>query len=176
MKAALDAKGVVVGVLADNLLQKSTERYARNAISDKRLLLISPYHPAARFTVGTAMGRNKLIYAMADYGLVVSAEYKKGGTWAGAEEELKRSESVPIFVRVSEGIPVGNKKLLDLGAIEWPNNLKKKRLNKQLGETASKRNIHKKTDNLTLFDVQIHNPGLSVDKEWLGEDSPRVYL
>jgi len=165
MKAALDTKGVVVGVLADNLLKKSTERYTRNAISDKRLLLISPYHPAARFTVGTAMGRNKLIYAMADYGLVVSAEYKKGGTWAGAEEELKRSESVPIFVRVSEGIPVGNKKLLDLGAIEWPNNLKKKRLNKQLGETASKRNIHKKTDNLTLFDVQIHNPGLSVDKE-----------
>jgi predicted Rossmann fold nucleotide-binding protein DprA/Smf involved in DNA uptake len=29
------------------------------------------------------MGRNKLIYAMADYGLVVSAEHKKGGTWAG---------------------------------------------------------------------------------------------
>jgi len=165
MKAALDAKGVVVGVLADNLLKKSTERYTRNAISDKRLLLISPYHPAARFTVGTAMGRNKLIYAMADYGLVVSAEYKKGGTWAGAEEELKRSESLPIFVRVSDGIPVGNKRLLDLGAIEWPDNLKKKGLNKQLGEAASKRNIQKKTDDLTLFDVQIQKPSLSVDKE-----------
>jgi len=30
------------------------------------------------------MGRNKLIYAMADYGLVVSADCEKGGTWAGA--------------------------------------------------------------------------------------------
>ncbi len=155
MKAALDAKGIVVGVLADNLLQKSTERYARNAISDKRLLLISPYHPVARFTVGTAMGRNKLIYAMADYGLVVSAEYKKGGTWAGAEEELKRSESLPIFVRVSDVTLVGNKKLLDLGAIEWPKNLKKRRLNKQLDEAVSKVTIRKKTDDLTLFDVQI---------------------
>ncbi len=163
MKAALDAKGVAVGVLADNLLKKSTERYARNAISDGRLLLISPYHPEARFTVGTAMGRNKLIYAMADYGLVVSVEYKKGGTWFGAEEELKRSESLPIFVRVSDGLPVGNKKLLDLGAIEWPNNLKKKRLNKQLDEAASKVNIHKKTDDLTLFDVQVQKPGVPVE-------------
>jgi len=163
MKAALDAKGVVVGVLVENLLRKSTERYARNAISDGRLLLISPYHPEARFTVGTAMGRNKLIYTMADYGLVVSVEYKKGGTWAGAEEELKRSESLPIFVRVSDGTPVGNKKLLDLGAIVWPNNLKKKKLNKQLDEAASKVTIHKKTDDLNLFDVQIQKPSVSVD-------------
>ena len=164
MKAALDAKGVVVGVLADNLLKKSTERYARNAISDKRLLLISPYHPAARFTVGTAMGRNKLIYAMADYGLVVSAEYKKGGTWAGAEEELKRSESLPIFVRVSDGIPVGNKKLLDLGAIEWPNNIKKKRLNKQLSEIVFESKTYKKTNELTLFDIKDQKQNLPMDK------------
>ena len=155
MKAALDAKGVVIGVLAENLLRNSTERYARNAISDGRLLLISPYHPEARFTLWTAMGRNKLIYAMADYGLVVSAEYKKGGTWAGAEEELKHNESLPIFVRVSDGTPVGNKKLLDIGAIEWPKNLKNKRLDKQLDKVVSKININKNTDELPLFDIQV---------------------
>ena len=81
----------------ENLLKKSLERNARKAISDGQLLLISPYHPNARFTVGTAIGRNKLIYAMADYGLVVSAEHKKGGTWAGVTEELKREISLPIF-------------------------------------------------------------------------------
>ena len=49
----------------------------------KRLLLLSPHHPNAGFSAGGAMSRNKLIYAMADYALVVSAEHKKGGTWAG---------------------------------------------------------------------------------------------
>jgi predicted Rossmann fold nucleotide-binding protein DprA/Smf involved in DNA uptake len=88
MNAALGAGGKVIGVLAENLLKKSLERTARNAIADKRLLLLSPYHPTARFTVATAMARNKLIYAMADYGVVVQSDYKKGGTWAGAAEEL----------------------------------------------------------------------------------------
>ncbi|VFN05875.1 MAG: Predicted Rossmann fold nucleotide-binding protein DprA/Smf involved in DNA uptake [Candidatus Kentron sp. G] len=89
MTAALDAGGTAIGVLADNLLKKSLDRHGRHAIAEGRLLLLSPYHPNAHFTVGAAMGRNKLIYAMADYGLVVSAEHKKGGTWAGAMEELK---------------------------------------------------------------------------------------
>jgi len=163
MRAALDANGTVIGVLSNNLLGKSTERTARNAIADGCLLLISPYHPGARFTVGTAMARNKLLYAMADYGLVVSAEFNKGGTWEGAKEELKCDNPLPVFVRVSDGTSVGNKKLLDLGAIEWPNNLKKKKLNKQLDEAASKVTIHKKTDDLTLFDVQIQKPSVSVD-------------
>ncbi|MGM0490961.1 MAG: DNA-processing protein DprA [Planctomycetota bacterium] len=53
---------------------------ARKAIADDRLLLISPYHPEARFTVGTAMARNKFIYALADYGLVISADQKRGAS------------------------------------------------------------------------------------------------
>ncbi len=120
MKAALDAGGCVVGILAESLLRNSVSRDARKAIADSRLLLISPYHPEARFTIGTAMGRNKLIYAMADYGLVVSADHKKGGTWAGATEELKRQPSRPIFVRTTGSTPVGNRKLLELGAVPFP--------------------------------------------------------
>jgi len=92
-------------------------RIAGQAIADGRLLLLSSYHPSARFTVEAAMGRNKLIYAMSDYGLVVSAEHKKGGTWAGAEEELKREKALPVFVRTENDVPQGNSKLLDLGAI-----------------------------------------------------------
>lgn len=120
MKAALDAGGCVVGVLADKLLKNSVARDARKAIADDRLLLISPYHPEARFTVGTAMGRNKYIYALADYGLVISADHKKGGTWAGAEEELKRKSGRPVFVRMTDSVPSGNGKLLDLGAMPFP--------------------------------------------------------
>ena len=66
------------------------------------------------------MGRNKLIYALADYGLVVSAEYKKGGTWEGAEEELKRKPGRPVFVRIGDSVPTGNRKLINLGALEFP--------------------------------------------------------
>ena len=120
MTAALNEGGATIGVLAENLLKKSLERSARKAISDGQLLLISPYHPGARFTVGTAMGRNKLIYAMVDYGLVVSADHKKGGTWAGATEELKWERHLPVFVRGGDDVPLGNRKLLDLGAVVWP--------------------------------------------------------
>lgn len=120
MTGALEAGGVVIGVLADTLLQRSVSREVRYALSDGRLLLISPYHPEAGFNVGNAMGRNKLIYALADYGLVVSADHKKGGTWAGAEEELKRKPGRPVFVRLSGSIPVGNRKLIEIGAMEFP--------------------------------------------------------
>ena len=165
MRAALDANGVVIGVLSDNLLGKSTERIARNAIADGCLLLISPYHPGARFTVGTAMARNKLLYAMADYGLVVSAEFNKGGTWEGAKEELKRDDPLPVFVRISDTSPNGNTKLLDLDEIKLPSNIKKKNLKNQLEKISSKVNIFKKTDDLTLFDARIQKPSVSVDKD-----------
>ncbi len=84
------------------------------------MLLISPYHPEAGFNVGNAMGRNKLIYALADYGLVVSAEHKKGGTWEGASEELKRKPGRPVFVRLGDSVPMGKRtvwRLAKLGKI-----------------------------------------------------------
>jgi len=156
MTAALDSDGITIGVLAENLLKKSLERNARKAISDGKLLLISPYHPNARFTVGTAMGRNKLIYAMADYGLVVSAEHKKGGTWAGATEELKRENALPIFIRSGNNIPTGNKELLELGAIEWQEVISRDNLSQQLSDSAKSVKSDKQ-ENLSLFDLQEQN-------------------
>lgn len=139
MRTALEAGGRTIGVLAENLLKASIERHARHAIAEGQLLLISPYHPQARFTVGTAMGRNKLIYAMADYGLVVSADHKKGGTWTGAVEELKRDKPLAVFVRTHGQVPAGNRKLLDLGALEWPSALQQDNLSRQLAVLADQR-------------------------------------
>jgi len=153
MIAALEAGGVTIGVLAENLLKKSVERKYRHAIADGQLLLISPYHPNARFTVGTAMGRNKLIYAMADYGLVVSAEHKKGGSWAGAQEELKRENRRPVFVRTGSRVPKGNSKLLELGAIEWSETIEKNKLKEQLDKIAASNRPPEKVKQPTLFDV-----------------------
>jgi predicted Rossmann fold nucleotide-binding protein DprA/Smf involved in DNA uptake len=154
MTAALDAGGVTIGVLADSLLKKSLERNSRKAIAEGRLLLISACHPNARFTVGTAMGRNKLIYAMADYGLVVSAEHKKGGTWAGADEELKREFPRPVFVRQGEGVPSGNSKLLGLGAVAWPDKVDHENLRRQLTELSARGRQKKIQKNLSLFEFQ----------------------
>lgn len=154
MNTALDAGGLTIGVLADNLLRKSVERNSRYAIAEERLLLISPYNPNARFTVGTAMGRNKLIYAMADYGLIVSADYKKGGTWAGAEEELKREKSKPVFVRIGENTPAGNNQLLELGAMPWPEPIDQDGFERQLIDSAKGSNAIQIQKNLSLFDYQ----------------------
>ena len=154
MNAALEAGGVTIGILAENLLKKSVERSARQAIADRRLLLLSPYHPNARFTVGTAMGRNKLIYAMSDYGMVVSAEHKKGGTWAGAEEELKRENPLPVFVRIGSDVPQGNSKLLDLGAIPWPASIDRNNFRQRLHDLAVKSRENRPKKNPSLFDFQ----------------------
>ena len=118
MKSAVTSGGRVIGILADQLLKATLASAAREGIYEGRMLLISPYHPEARFNVGHAMSRNKLIYAMADAGLVVSTDYKKGGTWAGAEEELKRSGKV--LVRITECSPAANAKLLNIGATRFP--------------------------------------------------------
>jgi predicted Rossmann fold nucleotide-binding protein DprA/Smf involved in DNA uptake len=155
MTTALEAGGVSIGILAENLLRKSVERKNRQAIADGRLLLLSPYHPNARFTVGTAMGRNKLIYAMSDYSIIVSAEYKKGGTWAGAEEELKRKKSLSVFVRVGKDAPQGNSKLLDLGAIPLPvKSIDRNNFRQQLNDLAIKLRENRPKEDQGLFDFQ----------------------
>jgi predicted Rossmann fold nucleotide-binding protein DprA/Smf involved in DNA uptake len=120
MSSALEAGGNVIGVLSDSLLRRSVEREARRALAAGRLLLLSPYHPEAAFTVGNAMGRNKLIYGLADYGVVVSSDYNKGGTWEGAIEELRRENSLPVFVRSGPSVPKGNQELIKRGGITFP--------------------------------------------------------
>lgn len=155
MATALESGGATIGILAENLLKKSLERNARHAIADGRLLLVSPYHPKARFTVGTAMGRNKLIYAMADFALVVSAEHQKGGTWAGAQEELKRELSLPVFVRIGNNAPKGNGKLLEMGAIPWPESIGRNGFRQKLSELAGQnRKKQNHSRNLNLFGFQ----------------------
>jgi predicted Rossmann fold nucleotide-binding protein DprA/Smf involved in DNA uptake len=120
MLTTLNAGGIVIGLLADGLAKAAVSSKYRRALSDDCALLLSPYHPDARFTVGTAMSRNKLIYAMADYTVVVSCDYNKGGTWAGATEELGRPASSPVFVRTTGNVSNGHAELLKLGARPFP--------------------------------------------------------
>ena len=107
-----------MSVLADGLERAVMRRSDRDMLMDGRLVLVCPEDPAARFQVWRAMSRNKLIYALADAALVVSADDGKGGTWAGAVEQLEKFRRTPVYVRpVSEN---GLDELRKRGARSWP--------------------------------------------------------
>jgi predicted Rossmann fold nucleotide-binding protein DprA/Smf involved in DNA uptake len=120
MLAVLEAGGTAVGVLADSLSKAAVAGKYRAGIKQGKLTLVSAIDPGASFNAGNAMGRNKYIYAVADYALVVSSSVGKGGTWAGATEALERIKDVPIFVRMQETVPEGNRQLLKKGAKPLP--------------------------------------------------------
>ena len=121
MNGALEAGGKAVGVLAGDLERISMNREHRNLLLEERLLLVSPYDPKARFNVGHAMQRNKAIYALADAALVVDATANKGGTWAGAIEQLQKYRAVPVYVRSTGERSDGIEALQREGAKPWPN-------------------------------------------------------
>jgi len=120
MGAAFEAGGSVVGVLADSLERAVRTPGARTALASGSLAMTTPYSPSAGFTVGMAMGRNKLIYALADWALVIACDAEKGGTWSGASEALK-SRWVPVFALDGEDVPEGNRLLINKGAQPFPN-------------------------------------------------------
>jgi predicted Rossmann fold nucleotide-binding protein DprA/Smf involved in DNA uptake len=57
--------------------------------------------------------------ALSDLAVLVSSASGSGGTWAGALEAMKR-DWVPVLVRDSLDAPAGNRALLDLGAVPFP--------------------------------------------------------
>jgi predicted Rossmann fold nucleotide-binding protein DprA/Smf involved in DNA uptake len=136
MSGALQAGGAVVGVMSDSLERGALARDNREPLMDNKLVLISPYDPAAGFNVGHAMQRNKVIYALADVALVVSADFQKGGTWTGAIEQLEKLHLVPIFVRSDPNAGKGNSALLQHGAVPWPNPRNPDELSQSLSKAA----------------------------------------
>ncbi len=112
----------MVCVLSDSLERRALQRDNRSYLKDGRLLLLSPYDPLAGFNVGHAMQRNKAIYALSDAALVMNSDYNRGGTWAGAVEQLEKLHLVPVYVRANGSEPGSAlHELLKRGALEWPN-------------------------------------------------------
>lgn len=119
MMAAINQRGTAIGVLADGLGRAAVAAPYHETILDGRLTLISPYEPESPWFAFAAMERNKLIYALADAALVVASSDEKGGTWSGAVEALKQKQ-IAIYVKASGETPVGNRKLIQSGAEEFP--------------------------------------------------------
>jgi predicted Rossmann fold nucleotide-binding protein DprA/Smf involved in DNA uptake len=121
MQGALACGGPVTAVLADSLERSTLDREHRRLLLDGQLTLVSPFDPNAGFNVGNAMQRNKMVYALADAALVVNSDVGKGGTWAGAVEQLTKLRLVPLFVRSTGAPSPGLQALMGKGALPWPN-------------------------------------------------------
>lgn len=121
MYSALHFGGNVCGVLSDSLEKMALHIDNRKAIQDGQLVLISACDPKAGFSTGNAMQRNKYIYALADAALIVNSDEKKGGTWAGAIEQLEKYQHIPIYVRSTGRNSEGLNALKNNGALLWDN-------------------------------------------------------
>lgn len=148
MDSALEARGTAVGVLADSL--EKVVRTRQDALRRGDLCLVTPYSPSAGFSVGAAMGRNRLIYTLADYAIVVASDVGTGGTWAGATETLKNGW-VPIFVLEHEQMPEGNKLLLQNGALPFPHPFREKPVKLQAWLKDKASNLPARPEQPSLF-------------------------
>jgi predicted Rossmann fold nucleotide-binding protein DprA/Smf involved in DNA uptake len=170
MNGALQAGGAVIGVMSDSLERGALASDNREALMDSKLVLISPYDPAAGFNVGHAMQRNKTIYALADAALIVSSDFEKGGTWAGAIEQLEKLHFVPIFVRNGNNVGKGNSALLQQGAIPWPNPYDADELTDTLAAAAKTAVSEPKQESLS-FALREQSPPYKIENK---EQPPRV--
>lgn len=116
MSSALEADGNVVGIPADALNKVVRDPSVRRSITGERLCIATPFAPSAGFSVGAAMGRNKLIYALSRVTLVVASDHGKGGTWAGAVEALEKGIGA-VAVWTGSGAGEGNEALVARGGI-----------------------------------------------------------
>ena len=114
MQACGEAGGMVIGVLAADLLRACVNYQNRQGIQSGQLVLVSPFNPEAGFSAGNAMARNRYIYALADEAVVVDSAEGEGGTWAGAIENLRYAWT-PLHVR-DPGEKHGNRALIARGA------------------------------------------------------------
>jgi predicted Rossmann fold nucleotide-binding protein DprA/Smf involved in DNA uptake len=115
MTAALDAGVAVIGVPSEGIRVAARNAQVRARVHGGELCVASPYGPGMRFTAGSAMGRNKIIYGLAEVTLVVCSESGSGGTWDGAREALRRRFG-RVAVWTGEGAGPGNARLIELGA------------------------------------------------------------
>ena len=115
--SSLTAGGTVVSIFPQGLESQIRSSKYREAILDRKLIALSTYHPKSSWAVYRAMERNKYVYALSKFTVVVESSLNKGGTWSGATENLD-SNWVPLFVRSEDNISPGNQELINRGGLE----------------------------------------------------------
>lgn len=106
--------GISIEYLSDGMMTKLKKSEVIRNVQEGRLLLLSVAKPDAGFHVGVAMMRNRYIYAQSVGTVVVRSDEKKGGTWTGATENLKKQWCTTLCRRCDYD---GNRALIEMGAI-----------------------------------------------------------
>jgi len=109
---AFITEGTVVTVLGDGMLRAIGKKQFREHLASKALTLLTPYSPEAGFSSGNAMGRNRLIYSLAQTAVAVSSTNGYGGTFGGASEAL-RQQWVRVWAVRSDDPTSGNPRLIE---------------------------------------------------------------
>ena len=116
MASALDSGVPVVGVPTEGIRVAARSPEIRRRAHAGELCIASPYAPGMRFTAGNAMGRNKIVYALAEVTLVVCSDSGSGGTWEGAREAMRRGFG-RVAVWSGDGEGPGNAPLVEQGGV-----------------------------------------------------------
>lgn len=115
VEGALKGGGHAIEVLADGFEKALRDVGRRRHVEQGRLCVITAFHPAQPFSVDVVMARNRLLYTLGRVAFVAASDEGRGGTWAGAVENLKAGW-VPVFVRDGAQVPRGNRALVERGA------------------------------------------------------------
>ena len=112
----LEAHGRSIIVLPQGIMTFASgfKKYYRQVI-DGDVLIVSTFHPNAKWSVGLAMSRNIYIYGLANK-IYAAESDSKGGTWTGALDGIKRGRNVYIRY-ASEEEKNSNNKLISEGGI-----------------------------------------------------------
>ena len=123
LEGAIDSIGWTTLVLPEGILKLSKTQMCmlQPKIDSGNVLLMSQFHPNARWVVSRAMDRNKLVTGLAQV-VIVAESNTSGGTWEAAQGALKQSR--PLYVRQSNlsTLLPGNNALLKQGGrpLYWP--------------------------------------------------------
>lgn len=175
-QSAIRSGGQVVAIPSEGLELAIKKREIRQAILSGQLTLLSANHPKTRFTVASAMGRNKYIYALSQYAVVVSSSYNKGGTWTGAVENLAHRWG-PLFVRTDTQVPLGNTRLLEQGGVSLPTEIlsnMKFNLRDWLAEASQTFETQRQELNLTKDIEDKRDSAANKEKHAINIDTPKV--
>lgn len=94
LDSALEHKGQSIIVLPQGIGTYTSKVYYPHIMKGD-VLVISTYHPKAKWNVGLAMDRNKTIYGLAE-DIYAAESDSKGGTWEGVLDGLKRNRKVYV--------------------------------------------------------------------------------
>ena len=113
-QTAFDEHMPVIEYVSGGLTAMLKKKDIRDNVIRGNRLILSEVNPDAGFSVGSAMSRNKYIYAQSEAAVIIKSDLGNGGTWTGAAENIKHGWT-KLFCR-DKDYP-GNIELIRMGAI-----------------------------------------------------------